>query len=144
VKQINKDRLRQAINDIEKSLIRLRQLGEVSLEEFLSNEDYQDIARSRLLTAIEASINMCYHIVAKKLGKVPQQYGQCFEILGAEGFIPPELAQKLSVMCKFRNRLVHMYWEIDYKVVYHIIHHHMQDLEQFINEVKKNITRGVL
>ncbi len=56
MKQVNRDRLRQAIEDIQKSITRLQQLGKVSLDEFLLNEDYQDIARSRLLTAIEASI----------------------------------------------------------------------------------------
>lgn len=137
MKQVNKDRLRQAINDIEKSINRLNQLGRIHVEEFLSNEDYQDIARSRLLTAIEAAINICYHIVAKKLNRVPTEYGQCFKIMGEENLIPPNLAERLALMCKFRNRLVHLYWNVDYKMVYDIIHTHVSDLEQFAIEIKR-------
>ncbi|MBW2039129.1 MAG: hypothetical protein JRI46_05970 [Deltaproteobacteria bacterium] len=47
--QINIDRVREASEDIKKSIQRLRLLGKMSLEEFLSDEDSQDIARSRLL-----------------------------------------------------------------------------------------------
>ncbi|RLG05351.1 MAG: DUF86 domain-containing protein, partial [Thaumarchaeota archaeon] len=95
----------------------------------------QDIARSRLLIAIEASINICYHIVAKKLRRVPDEYEQCFKILGEEGLISKGLAERLSLMCGFRNRLVHLYWKINYQLVYKVIHSHLSDLELFVDEI---------
>lgn len=133
--QINIDRMREASEDIENSTQRLRLLGKMSLEEFLSDEDSQDIARSRLLIAIEAAINICYHIVAKRLKRVPTEYGQCFKLPGEAGLIPAELAGRLALMCGFRNRLVHLYWKIDYKLVYEIIHSHLSDLDLFVKEI---------
>ena len=140
--QVNEYRIFRAIEDIEKSIGRLKKLGELSLDSFLANEDYQDIARSRLLIAIEACINICYHLVAKKLKKVPHSYSHCFEILGDMGFITPELARSLSAMCRFRNRLVHLYWDIDYRLVYDIMHANLTDMEKFITAIKGNIGRG--
>ena len=60
---------------------------------------------------------------------VPESYSQCFEILGKEGLIPKDLARNLGNMCKFRNRLIHMYWDIDYKMVYEIIQKICQTLK---------------
>ncbi len=86
--EMDRNRVRRATSDIRRAVDRLKKFREVSLEEFLENEDYQDIARSKLLTAIEACINICFHMVAKKLKIAPDSYAQCFEILGKEGLIP--------------------------------------------------------
>lgn len=135
--QLNRDKVRKAISDIRRSLDRLRKFQEIPLEEFLENEDYQDIARSRLLTAMEASINICFHITAKNLKVVPESYSHCFEFLGKEGLIPNSLARNLGNMCKFRNRLIHMYWDIDYKIVYEIIQENLSDIETFIRAIER-------
>lgn len=55
--KINTDRIREASQDIENAVQRLKSLGKMSLEGFLSDEDSKDIARSRLLIAIEAAIH---------------------------------------------------------------------------------------
>jgi uncharacterized protein YutE (UPF0331/DUF86 family) len=142
--QININRIRQALDDIRKSIHRLESLTEMPLEEFLSDEDSKDIARSRLLIAIEAAINVCYHIVAKRLKKVPSEYSQCFKILGEEGLLSSDLTERLVLMCKFRNRLVHLYWDVDYSVVYDITHYSLLDLKQYIREIEEDIEREKL
>ena len=64
---IDADRIRSKLNDIGKALKRLRAFQPLSRKEFLQSEDNQDIARSRLLTGIEAALNVCYQLSAKKL-----------------------------------------------------------------------------
>ena len=107
----------------------------MSRDAFLANEDAQDIARSRLLTAIEAALNICFHLSAKKLALVPEGYAECFLTLGKAGLIEPSLAKRLGTMAGFRNRLVHVYWDVDYGQVYDIIVHDLEDLEIFCREV---------
>jgi len=106
-------------------------------EAFLADEDSQDIARSRLLTAIEAALNICYHATAKKLRRVPEDYAQCFALLGESRLIPTQLAESPAAMARFRNRLVHLYRDIDYGQVYDVIQHDLDDLEAFSFEVAK-------
>lgn len=137
--KLDHDRIRTKLQDISKALTRLRRFQTKTKEDFLSDEDSQDIARSRLLTAIEAALNICYHITAKKLQKVPEDYAEYFQILGSEGILDPDLASRLSQMARFRNRLVHMYWDIDYAQVYDIIVHDLKDLEEFSGQVAKLI-----
>jgi len=118
---LNHDRIRNKLQDIAKALDRLRRFGDMDKHAFMADEDSQDIARSRLLTAIEAALNICYHITSKDLQKIPEDYAECFHLLGDAGRIDPQLAERLAEMARFRNRLVHLYAEIDYGQVYDII-----------------------
>lgn len=67
--KLDHDHIRTKLQDISKAMTRLRRFQGTSREDFLADEDSQDIARSRLLTAIEATLNICYHITAKRLKK---------------------------------------------------------------------------
>jgi uncharacterized protein YutE (UPF0331/DUF86 family) len=98
---------------------------------FLADQDSQDIARSRLLTAVEAALNLCYHVCAKRLERVPDEYAQCFKLLGENDLIPVDLAARLAAMARFRNRLVHLYWDIDYGQVYDFLAEGLEDLEAY-------------
>jgi uncharacterized protein YutE (UPF0331/DUF86 family) len=132
---LDHDRIRQKLEDIDGALARLKRLGTADREQFLLDEDSQDIARSRLLTAIEAALNICYHISAKRLQKIPEDYAECFLHLGRGNLIDSSLSERLAAMARFRNRLVHLYWDIDYGAVYNIIHGSLQDLEEFSAQI---------
>ncbi len=71
----------------------------------------------------------------KKLQQVPEDYAQCFTLLGKSQLIPIQLAERLAAMARFRNRLVHLYWDIDYGQVYDVIQNDLDDLEAFSHEV---------
>lgn len=128
---LDHDRLRARLEDITRAVKRLRRLHLLDRQAFLADEDSQDIARSRLLTAIEAALNICYHVAAKRLGRVPESYAECFTVLGENGLLDPPLADRLALMAQFRNRLVHLYWGIDYSLVYDIIVNDIDDLDRF-------------
>jgi len=132
---LNPDRIRAKLQDISGALERLDRFRTMSREAFLANEDAQDIARSRLLTAMEAALNVCFHLSAKKLARVPQGYTECFLTLGKAGLIEPSLAERLGTMAGFRNRLVHVYWDVDYGQVYDIIVNDLEDLKLFCQVV---------
>ncbi|MFW5819474.1 MAG: type VII toxin-antitoxin system HepT family RNase toxin [Desulfovermiculus sp.] len=129
--RLDPDRVRTKLLDITRALDRLRSIQSQGQKSFLADEDSQDIARSRLLIAIEAALNVCYHTAAKKLHQVPEDYAQCFQLLGEAGLIPKDLASRLSMMARFRNRLVHMYWDIDYSQIYEILSENLKDLDEF-------------
>lgn len=132
--ELNHDRIRTKLDDISSSLKRLRRLASMDSQVFINDEDSQDIARSRLLTAIEAALNICYHVSAKKLTRVPEDYAQCFSLLAGANLISPALAERLGAMARFRNRLVHLYWDIDWAHVYEIITKDLDDLNEFASE----------
>jgi len=128
---LNQELIRSRCQEISESLVRLESIVEKTKESFLNDRDAQDIASYRLLVAIEAALNLCYHIAAKRLKKVPEDYSECFAILSEAGIIPIELSERLQKTARFRNLLVHMYWKIDYGIVYDIIKHDTKDIRRF-------------
>lgn len=89
----------------------------------------------RLLVAIEAALALCYHVSAKRLHKVPEEYAACFGLLRDAGVIGDELTERLQRMARFRNLLVHMYWKIDYTRVHDVIRQHLGDLRAFASAI---------
>jgi uncharacterized protein YutE (UPF0331/DUF86 family) len=84
---------------------------------------------------IEAALQVCFHVSAQRLHRVPEEYAECFAILGEAGILASDLSQSLQEMARFRNMLVHVYWKIDYRRVYQILQAHLGDLRAFIQAV---------
>jgi uncharacterized protein YutE (UPF0331/DUF86 family) len=128
---LNQEIVRCRCQEIEESLERLEKIRSQSKEAFLGDRDTQDIACYRLLVAIEAALSLCYHVSAKQLKKVPEEYAECFALLADAGMIPTGLSERLQRMARFRNLLVHMYWKINYGSLYDTIQHDLGDLRLF-------------
>ena len=57
------------------------------------------------------------------------------ETLGRLGIVSDELSNKLVAMARFRNLLVHRYWEIDNQRVLNIARENIYDLLVFLSAV---------
>lgn len=129
---VDKLLIQRRIDDITQSLKRLEKITKIGKEKFLENQDVKDIASYRLITLIEAAISICQHICAREIKKAPGNYADCFEILSKYDIIPAELAEKLQKMVRLRNMLIHIYWNIDYELVYKYIENNLDDVKKFI------------
>ena len=67
-------------------------------------------ARAAILGRIEAALALCYHVSARRLKRVPDEYAACFAGLSQAGLVPADLSARLQQMARFRNLLVHVYW----------------------------------
>ena len=128
---LNPDLIRARCAEIDSSLVRLEEFRRLSREQFLSNQDALDVACYRLLVAIESALALCFHVAAKRLHQVPEEYAGCFVALEQAGLIPGDLSCRLQQMARFRNLLVHVYWKIDYGQVYDIIETRLDGLRAF-------------
>jgi uncharacterized protein YutE (UPF0331/DUF86 family) len=128
---LNSDLVRTRCGDIVEATERLERISHMSRADFLLDRDAQDIAVRRLLVAIESSLSLCYHVSARRLGRVPEDFAGCFAGLGEADLVSPELADRLQSMARFRNLLVHMYWKVDYGRVYDLLTDGLEDLRAF-------------
>jgi len=55
--------------------------------------------------------------------------------MGEAGAFPPDLVPRLIRMAKFRNRLVHPYWEVDDAEIRRILRENLSNLDRFLTEV---------
>ena len=132
---LNPDVVRSRCADIEDAVTRLQRFGEMSLGQFQSNPDLADAACYRLLVAIEAALGLCYHVSAKHLQRVPEQFADCFRTLGEAGVVTADLAERLRRMARFRNILVHLYAKVDLAQVHEILARDLGDLRAFASAI---------
>lgn len=113
---------------------------------FLAYSEKIDSAKYNLIIAIEGVVDICNHIVAKVGGRAPCDYGDCFNILREIKILSDEFTERLKRMVKFRNLLVHLYWQVDNHKVYQIIRDDIGDIEIYLKEIsnyiKDNISEG--
>lgn len=134
--KFNIDLIKRRVGEIKNSIEELQSIASLSREKFLSDTNVVDAAKYKLLLAIEASLSICNHINAKISKKVPETYADCFVILGELGVISKDLAERMAKMAKFRNMLVHIYWEVEDEKIYEIINKDLNDLKMYIGELK--------
>ena len=127
-------------------LIRLKEnydllfsLRDISRQEFLSDSKNQRTVIHALQWAIEACIDIGNHVIARNNWGIPKDYAEIFEILGQRKVIPKDFAGELTKMARFRNRIVHLYWKVDWEEVYKIFQERLKDLEVFKQQIEKFI-----
>lgn len=144
---INPNLIATKMSEIRQSLDRLNNISSKGKKAFFNSPDLRDSAKYRLITAIEAAISICSHIAARVFKQAPESYSDCFKILHDFGVISGELSKKLGDMARFRNMLVHIYWEIDDEKIYDLLTGDIVDLEKYIEEIagylEKNNEKGI-
>lgn len=128
-------RIRDLLGNIGASQQRLRELGQLSEVEFLADFRNTESAKYLLIVATEAAIDICNHIVSRQKGRPPNDYATCFTVLQDLQIIDQALAQRLGQMARFRNLLVHLYWQVDNHRIYQIIQDNLSDFDLFHDQI---------
>lgn len=130
-KEVDQARVRELLGNVNDTLRRLRELGQLSEKEFLADYHNTESAKYLLIVAIAATIDLCNHIAARRGGRAPQDYADCFAVLLEMGVIEDGLARSLQQMSRFRNLLVHVYGQVDNRLVYRVIQEDLDDFDAF-------------
>lgn len=137
---INADKIRNFIVDIRKNSEALSTLAYLSLEEFSSDYKNYGLAEHHLRRALEGILTVGTHILSRLPSKT-KDYQEIIVSLSEHNIIPKDFAEKNKKLAGYRNRLVHMYWEVSKEEMYNVIKEHIKDIEQFatyFQEVLKN------
>lgn len=133
--KFDQEKLLKLVSEFRKSVHRLQKLAEIGQKKFLSDPDKIGSAKYHFIVAIESSIDMCNHIISRNGYRVPEDYADTFKVMGEVGAFDLSFSEQLIKMAKFRNRLVHIYWEIDDTRIYAILEGHLGDFKNFLNSI---------
>jgi uncharacterized protein YutE (UPF0331/DUF86 family) len=64
-----------------------------------------------------------------------QNIADTFVVLNEQGILPEDITKTCVQMAKTRNRLVHLYWEVDDQEIYKIITTELDDFETFVRYI---------
>jgi len=134
VLKFNRDKIRKLTSEILTAIAHLEDLKNLSKKEFLSDPHKIGSAKYNLIVAIEGMIDLCNHIIAENGYRIPEDYADTFRVLAEKGVFDEEYTNTLIQMARFRNRLVHIYWEINNDEIYRIIHTRLQDIRDFLKK----------
>ncbi len=133
--KINLERIKQFVGEIKESLHILRGYLPKGKEQILEDSTLLGSIKYHLIVAIQGCIDICNHIVAKKGGRAPEDYGDCFRLMAELGILEKDFSNRLAQMAKFRNLLIHLYWEVDNERVYQMLVENLKDVDQFLMEI---------
>ncbi len=120
---------------IERCLQRIGEEYEGHEDELETNYTRQDAIVLNLLRASEAAIDLAMHMArVGKLG-LPQESREAFALLERDGWIEPDLSQRMQAMVGFRNVAVHDYRKLRLEVVKSILEGHLNDFRTFATTI---------
>lgn len=129
----NLDKMASLVSEMRKALNRLKSLGALDERLFLTDPDKIGSAKYNFVIAIESAIDICNHIISQNGYRVPDDYADTFQVLGEQGVFDKEFLRSLKDMVRFRNRLIHLYREVDDEQVYEILQTRLDDFKTFLD-----------
>jgi len=96
----------------------LKEISEISLDEYLSDLKLQSIAERNLQICIETIIDISNTIIARKSFRIPKSYKDTIKVLEENGVIRKEMSDELIRLVGLRNIIVHMYADIKSEIIY--------------------------
>lgn len=109
----------------------LQVLAAVPRDELLSSGDKLGNAKYHFVVGIECCIDIANHIIAAEGFRIPRSNADSFAVLAEQGILPMDQLAGYQSMARFRNRLVHMYWEVDDTAVFDFLQADLPALDAY-------------
>ena len=133
----DQEKMAKLVSELRKSVERLRAIATLRQNEFLKDPDKIGSAKYHFIVAIESCIDMCNHVISLNGYRVPEDYADTFQVIGEVGALDMDFTDELRNMAKFRNRLVHIYWEVDDLQLYEILQTRIDDFKKFLDSLAR-------
>jgi len=132
---VRPDKVEGILANLKGYMEKLSKLAALRQEEFLADFTKVESAKHLFQVSVECCLDVSNHIIASERFRAPKNYAESFEILAEQGILPKTFLPTLRQMVQFRNRLVHLYWEIDAEIVYEILQKNLGDFDVFTKYV---------
>jgi uncharacterized protein YutE (UPF0331/DUF86 family) len=131
---VNKDHLKQRINEILEAKSELKRLTSKLYNKMSQEEKYA--IRYHIIVLAESLGSICVQIATEDFKRTPQSYSECFKIIEEKGVC--NCAKDLTAIMRLRNLLTHRYWIIDDTQIYNSIKNNFKAIDKFLRSVKEN------
>jgi len=137
--EIDIGKIRQRASDIRNSIREIRELLDQPAETFHADRRNLYALAHLLLVSVEAAAAICNHLVSRMTRRAPASYSECFEEMKDLGLLETELIAQLVPIARFRNVLVHRYWDVPDHEIRDRARHITEVLDQFLRELGRKL-----
>jgi uncharacterized protein YutE (UPF0331/DUF86 family) len=142
------ERIKEHLHYLNHYYLLLLESRKVPHQEFLDSAIHRGSTERFLHLAIESCLNIGNRLIAlyqfTKPITPPNTYADIFKEMHHLGIVDAVFLERLVKMAQFRNRLVHLYWEIDQEAVYGFLQNNLDDFKLFQNKVVDFLNRNQL
>lgn len=110
-------------------------------EELEANYELRSAIERNFQVALEAVFDIGESIISHENLKKPESYREIIEILGDNGILSKEFANKFAPAAGFRNILVHMYADVDINELCEYLHNNLGDFDKFATYIAKYLEK---
>lgn len=142
------ERIKEHLKYLNKYYLLLLEAREIPRDEFMKSILHRAGAERFLHLAIESCLNIGNRLIAlyqfSKPVATPETYADIFQEMFRLGIVEDDFKERLIKMARFRNRLVHLYWEIDPETVYQLLQDNLDDFKVFQEKVVAYLNKNKL
>jgi len=125
------------VRALRKDVASLKRYGDqVSWDEFVRNEDRQNMVLFALFRAAQTAVDIGQRLLASRRLGGAETYAEVFERLGQQGILSTELAERMRGWAGLRNVIAHLYRIVDLELIYRAYTQETCDLEEFSDAVE--------
>lgn len=127
------DRIEAKLATHRECLENLEKIPRSSFDEFAS--DFRNVQSTLHLfqVGIQTLIDIGGYLVSRLALPMPRKSQDIFESLEERGHLPKGTAVRYAPLVAFRNRVVHLYEEIDKRIVYDILNREREDWRELMD-----------
>jgi uncharacterized protein YutE (UPF0331/DUF86 family) len=132
---VDPDTLASIIGNLRSYLEKLEILSRLAEQTFVQDFTNVESAKHLLQVSVECCLDLGHHIIADEGYRTPNNYYDTFVVMHENGILPSSLMPTLRQMVSFRNRVVHLYWDVDDATVYRILRENLGDFETYVGYI---------
>jgi uncharacterized protein YutE (UPF0331/DUF86 family) len=129
------DVIRSKQDSIARCIGRIQSKEDLSYEALLEDYDAQDVITLNLERAVQQACDIAAMILAETTEPPADTMREAFESLKRIRALSGDTAARMMKAVGFRNIVVHTYRQIDWAIVYCIMHEHLDDFKTFVREI---------
>lgn len=126
-------RVRRLLESLEAHRGRLAELGRLPTDRYV--EEQRFAGRYLVQASAQICIDVANHLISSEGWRVPRDFRDAFTVLEERRVLGEGLADRLRALTGLRNRLVHLYEEVDDALVHRAIRDGLGDLDAFARAV---------
>ncbi len=133
---LDRSRVEQFLSNLRANVAHLREIAAQGPEAFREDFRNHQSALRLLQISIEDMINVAGHVIARRSYRAPRDFADAFSVLAEQGIVSAAEADRYARMARFRNRIVHVYWDLDLTQVFGILEADLADFDRFAETVE--------
>ena len=133
---LNRRLIETQLQRLRASLQRLRQLAALEEDEFMADRDHFAIAEHHFRRAVETVFDIGRHLIARCGWEPAETYGEIAQRLGERRVLTTDLTTWALDLARYRNRLVHVYWQVTARELYGRLADDLPCFETFARQIE--------